>query len=570
MNSIAILIPAYQPEPALLTLVDELSELLLAIETRVPIYVVNDGSHEVCAPIFEALAQKQGVVVVNHATNLGKGAALKTGFNTILTSRLNVTSIVTADADGQHAPGDIVNVVKAATQHPELLYLGTRQFDDSVPSRSRIGNVITRSVTRFLTGLTISDTQTGLRALPRSLCLEALRIPLNGYDFEMECLVTFQRTSANPKGIREIPIRTLYVDGNRGSHFNPLIDSMRIYFVFLRYLTGSLLTFATDYAVFVVTYTQTGSIGLGVALARAVATFVSFFFNRQAVFRANGKVAPAFMRFLLLVVAMGCLSYLATSFLTHTGGISAPLSKLLVEAMLFFASFALNKIFVFGRQAKDDATSTDWDDYYNRPYRTASVTRGITTRLLIRLMREHAQPTPDKARFQELGGANSCFLDAMRETFTPSEYHIVDNNRTGLERTRERFEAQDPIYLHEVDLLHASTTVRADITYSAGLIEHFDPAGTKKLVAEHFEGTRDGGLVIITFPTPTWLYRGIRGIAERMGMWIFHDERPLSEKEVLAAASGKGTVLYNRINWAIGLTQRVIAFRNEKSASTPN
>ena len=64
--------------------------------------------------------------------------------------------------------------------------------------------------------------------------------------------------------------------------------------------------------------------------------------------------------------------------------------------------------------------------------------------------------------------------------------------------------------------------------------------------------------MIITFPTPTWLYRGTRAIAEHLGIWRFPDERPLSFEEVETEIRKHGTILERRINWAIILTQGVV------------
>jgi len=560
MHRCAILIPVYQPQANLLELVRELRELLGARADEVPICVVNDGSDAAHEALFTELEMRHRVRIVRHAVNLGKGAALKTGINAVIVNDKDVESIVTADGDGQHLPKDILRLVEEAEKYPQVLSLGVREFDRSVPLRSRFGNVLTAGLTRFLTGLSLRDTQTGLRAIPRDLCLAALRVPLNGYDFEMECLLAFRRERGAGFRIKSIPISTVYIEGNRSSHFNPLLDSMRIYFVFLRYCAGSLLTFATDYVIFLSVFAQTQSIGFGMVCARTGSTFVSFVFNRQAVFHAQGRIATAFVRFVMLVVGFGWIAYLATSYLVRTTDLSAVYAKLLVEGLLFFAGFAFNNVFVFDRPALD-SVSTDWDDYYARPRRHSSITRRITARLLIRLMRAYCEASARGARLLELGGANSGFVDPLRAALHPGEYHIIDNNPTGLALSRDRIAPGEPVFTHQLDLLNAGAPLRADVTFSVGLIEHFDETGTARLIEEHFDATREGGVVILSFPTATWLYRLIRRCAEWLGIWIFHDERPLTKDEVLMAAKRRGELLYDRINWAIGLTQRVMVFR---------
>jgi hypothetical protein len=90
------------------------------------------------------------------------------------------------------------------------------------------------------------------------------------------------------------------------------------------------------------------------------------------------------------------------------------------------------------------------------------------------------------------------------------------------------------------------------------LIEHFDPGGTRDVIDAHFRAVRDGGLVVLFFPTPTWLYRTIRRAAETFGVWAFPDERPLEMAEVVGAAERHGRVIHTDVNWWIGLTQGIV------------
>ena len=100
-----------------------------------------------------------------------------------------------------------------------------------------------------------------------------------------------------------------------------------------------------------------------------------------------------------------------------------------------------------------------------------------------------------------------------------------------------------------------------DLVFSVGLIEHFPEQETVKALQFHLDCTKSGGLVIVFFPTPTILYRLIRKLAEITGFWIFHDERPLSCRELLPILSPRGKVLEQGILYAMGLTQAFIVFR---------
>ena len=107
-----ILIPAYNPDDKLIRLIDEL------IFLKIPIVVVNDGSDKCFNYIFEIIKSKSGVKVINHEINLGKGAALKTGIKYIMENYKECTGIVTADADGQHLPKDIIKIVDCINKNP--------------------------------------------------------------------------------------------------------------------------------------------------------------------------------------------------------------------------------------------------------------------------------------------------------------------------------------------------------------------------------------------------------------------------------------------------------------------
>ena len=124
---------------------------------------------------------------------------------------------------------------------------GCRDFKRDVPFRSRIGNVVSRYVYRFLVGLNLSDTQTGLRGIPRRLMELSLGIRSNRYEFETEQIIAAKTAGFK---FREVPIQTVYIDDNSGSHFNPILDSFRIYFVLLRYVLSSVATALSDFIVF--------------------------------------------------------------------------------------------------------------------------------------------------------------------------------------------------------------------------------------------------------------------------------------------------------------------------------
>jgi hypothetical protein len=144
--------------------------------------------------------------------------------------------IVTADADGQHLPKDILAVASHAQKEPDTLVLGSRQFSHDVPLRSRLGNDLTRFLFSEITGCTLPDTQTGLRAIPVALVEKIVGSSLCGYEFELEMLLIAAQSHMT---ISCVPIQTVYLDGNSESHFRPVRDSIRIYRVLLSHAISS-------------------------------------------------------------------------------------------------------------------------------------------------------------------------------------------------------------------------------------------------------------------------------------------------------------------------------------------
>jgi hypothetical protein len=205
-----------------------------------------------------------------------------------------------------------------------------------------------------------------------------------------------------------------------------------------------------------------------------------------------------------------------------------------------------------------EAIKTDWDSYYQRPFPASSMTRRYTARRLVHTMRRFLPQSP--VSIMEFGGANSCFFHDVRGALDVQTYHILDNNRVGLARTAG-LDGTGLIEINEADVLTWQPVRRFDLVYSIGLIEHFSPVETAAVVRRHFATARPGGLVVITVPTPTWLYRSIRGAAEVLGMWQFPDERPILFEELHRVASEHGTLLHEETLWPLGLTQILAAYR---------
>lgn len=334
----SFIIPAYEPDARAVQLIKELLE-----NTKAHICVVDDGSQNKLLfkdPVF----QHERVSLLCHAVNLGKGGALKTAFNYILTHFPKIRSVVTLDADGQHTVQDGIKIAEKV-QLSNALILGVRSFslfDKKVPIKSRLGNVLTRFVWRFLMGSKVTDTQTGLRGIPSSLMAKCLHILPNRYEFEMEMLL---KASEMNIPIKEVSIETIYIDHNRGSHFNPFFDSLKIYFVLFRFCFSSLISTIIDYIAFYF-FIAFCNVGLSFIFARLVSVFVNYNVNKNFVFQKE----KGGIKLVLKYIALFSINlYIGYSFIEYIylEGVPMIYSKIMVDIILFFFNFFVQREWVF-------------------------------------------------------------------------------------------------------------------------------------------------------------------------------------------------------------------------------
>lgn len=340
-NKICIIIPAYQPGEVLVRLVEQ----LIKFDYR-QIIVIDDGSDTSKENIFAQVEQFPKVCVIKHPKNLGKGAAIKTGMKTTLQEfGEGLVGVITADADGQHVPEDIAKISTALLAHPNELILGVRDFDKDVPLRSRFGNSLTRWLFRKQYKIDIKDTQTGLRGIPYTLMHPYLKIPVSGYEFEMACLIY---TVRNKIPIEQVIINTVYIDKNISSHFNPIVDSVRIYYIFMRFTLSSMLSYVIDLTLFIVLHDFSHNIFLSLLIARLVSSSFNFYQNKFVVYRSHDM--SLFKReatgYILLSIVIFILAYFLITILVHQG-VGVIVAKIVVDCFLFLLNFLLQRHVVF-------------------------------------------------------------------------------------------------------------------------------------------------------------------------------------------------------------------------------
>ncbi len=349
IQSVTAIIPAYKPDEKLL---HTLRGLLDAGFTD--ILVVDDGGGPDFAPIFEEVEALPGCTLLRHEVNRGKGAALKTAFAYFMENRPDKAGVVTADADGQHLAQDIAAVSEKMLETGHIV-LGVRDFDDpKVPPRSRSGNKITIGVFRLFFGMKISDTQTGLRAFPRSSLPEMAAAKGDRYEFETQMLFLMSR---NKIPFDEVKIATVYLEDNRSSHFRVVRDSIRIYSLILNYLLSSIAAAVIDELAFfllkslsVLSLLPIPATWTAAILARIVSSLANFFINARIVFGGRAGKRSLVRYYALAVVQLTvstALVFLAEKAFAITAPALSTLVKTLVDTILFFFSFRIQHKWVF-------------------------------------------------------------------------------------------------------------------------------------------------------------------------------------------------------------------------------
>ena len=353
LEDVFIFIPSLNPDEKLLLTVRSLRDAGFT-----HIVVLDDGSRPDTQEYFDKAQNEYGCELLRHAINLGKGRAIKTALNRILSQYPACAGVVTVDADGQHRAEDVTACAKALLDHPDSLIMGCRSFGGrDVPSRSKFGNVLTRHVFNFLCGVKVSDTQTGLRGMSRQLMKTFLPVKGERFEYEMNMLI---EAGEKRIPIREVPIETVYIEENRSSHFNPIRDSIRIYSVFARFIVSSFLSFVLDILLFIlfVSLFQERSpefyILYATFCARLVSSVFNFFTNKNQVFQYKERSAPALMRYYSICAAELLCSAFGVYYLHRWLRVSVVGLKIVVDLLLFIISFNVERGWVFIRRHREE------------------------------------------------------------------------------------------------------------------------------------------------------------------------------------------------------------------------
>ena len=216
---ICVLLPAYNEANIIDKLITDIRVYGLDI------VVVDDGSTDNTANI----AKEARACVLAHPNNLGKGQALRTGFQYIISN--NYDGAIIMDADGQHLAEEIPVFLKHAQDSDAAILIGNRMHNPkNMPLVRKLTNIFTSYFISRIIGYKISDSQCGFRFI-RTDVIKKINLSTVKYDTETEILIEAARNNFK---IQSIPVKAIYA--NQKSQIQPVIDTIRFWSLIARSL----------------------------------------------------------------------------------------------------------------------------------------------------------------------------------------------------------------------------------------------------------------------------------------------------------------------------------------------
>lgn len=228
LRDAAVVIPVYNHAAGIAPVLEQ------AVRLNVPVFVVDDGSEDGSAEIAEGF---DGVTVLRHAKNQGKGAALRTG---MAAAHAVARWAVTLDADGQHEALEAIQLMAAIPAGTRPVVIGHREGMEgpTVPWTSAFGRTFSNFWVWLSGGSFLPDTQSGFRVYPLPEVLE-LGARSNRFQYEVEILAL---AGWHRLPVISTPITVNYRPGRlRISHFRPFVDFLRNSRVFARLIVARFL-----------------------------------------------------------------------------------------------------------------------------------------------------------------------------------------------------------------------------------------------------------------------------------------------------------------------------------------
>lgn len=365
MDKCTIVIPSYNPNVSLTMLIDEL--LLAGFKD---IVIVDDGSNlddKKVQMAYAYIRDKSECTLIHHGANMGKGAALKTGFKHCLLNRPKDTLVITVDDDGQYG----AECVKQCLEQYESMYddvyrehgeppvlLGARKFADSgYKIVKRAVNYLCGFIMKYMCFVNVRDVQTGLRLIPHRYLRDLLKVDGHGFDYDINMLPAMKYRNIP---YIEVSIQIEQVNG-KYADYNPVGDVLRCLGVMIRYVFSSLSATALDVVVFylllmmfdsgVLPLDKSFGMLYATIIARVISATYNCIVNKKAVFKSDTPMKTIIIRFYIFSLIKAVMSYVMLLGSSYLLGMYADsmtvIIKLVIDLILFFGGYGIQKKWIF-------------------------------------------------------------------------------------------------------------------------------------------------------------------------------------------------------------------------------
>ena len=360
MLKTTIVIPSYNPDVKLSMLVDE-----LIMSGFSDIIIVDDGSDFGIRNVettFEYVKEKAECTILHHPSNLGKGMALKTGFKFCMHNRNKDTIVVTMDDDGEYSIPDVnacLEIYEENHMEDKPVLIASRDFKAGTYSTKRyIINKVAGIAMTYLCGVDIKDVQTGLRIIPVKYMKNLLKIEGERFEYEINMLVELKYNNISTvehiiSKEKETTIR--YAD------YNPIWDICRLIAVMLKYAVSSMAATALDVALFyliilsmddtLLNVDKSAGMLLATVVARVISSTFNCVVNKRTVFKSDEPMKRVIIKFYIFSLLRALVSYVmilgASYVLGSYADTATVIVKLIVDLILFFAGYGIQKKFIF-------------------------------------------------------------------------------------------------------------------------------------------------------------------------------------------------------------------------------
>ena len=341
--TVSAVIPCFRPD-------DRLEEVVRGLVGAgfSDIIIVNDGSPAECDRFFAFTELYPQVTLLQHFVNRGKGAALKTAFTYFLQYRgKDYSGVVTVNADGYHTPRDVYRCARTMQQRRDQIVLCSRDYTN-MPRKLRRGNAVASFILRTGCGIRVSDTQSGLRAIPREYLVNFLRTRGNRFDYESNMLIDI--------AVYSLPFTEITAKAHPGSALHRIAfrDILKVYYQIIKFSLSSLACWTFEYLLYdllILLLAGSVSVRLIYYAARVVALSVNFCVNRRVVFRARRNIRRTALRYVAIQLPIMLISAEAVnglaSLIPSSGKIAPMLVKIPVDTAMFILSYSLQREWVF-------------------------------------------------------------------------------------------------------------------------------------------------------------------------------------------------------------------------------